>query len=642
MCGIAGLFAWDAAFRATRDGLERLSAAIAHRGPDGQGILLSHEDTPTKGRPQAAFAHRRLAILDPEPRADQPFVDEHGRWLVFNGEIYNFRELRKELALLRTDYIWRTTGDTEVLLLAYATWGERCLERLNGMFAFAVYTPAGGDKPAELFLARDRLGQKPLYFARKPGVIAFASEIPALRTLPWVDGSTDPQALVDYLTWGFIPRGSIYRGVEKLPPSSWLRVTPHSIEQGKYFIHNHPLPSHQDRAQAVDETRRLVTRAARRQLISDVPLGVLLSGGIDSSIVAAAAAKAVGTDQRLLTFSIGFDDPRYDETAYARRVAEHLGTQHYQFTVRPDAASDLPKLAAVFGEPFADSSALPTHYLARETRQHVKVALSGDGADELFGGYDRYRAMDFARRLPAVLKKLVGLSARVRLPASHRHPKARLARLQRFATGLWLAPARRYASYLRLFGEEDLADLLNDDLRQNMDAGESIVTDRYNELLQDSRDEVQAALAVDREMYLPDDLLAKVDRSAMLHALEVRSPYMDHELVHYAAGLPTELLLRPRPKALLRQAFAADLPEGLFDRPKMGFAVPIGEWFRGDLRNLLRDSLSAEDSFARSHLRPQAIDDMLEEHEARQRDHSQRLYALLMLELWHNTQRGRG
>ena len=639
MCGIAGLFAWDVGYRATRETLERLSTCIAHRGPDGQGILLSHEGDPSADRPQAGFVHRRLAILDPEPRADQPFVDLDGRWLIFNGEIYNFRELRKELALLRTDYIWRTTGDTEVLLLAYATWAENCLERLNGMFAFAIYTPARDGKPAELFLARDRMGQKPLYFAQSIGAIAFASEIGALRTVPWVDQSIDPGAIVDYLTRGFVSRGTMYRGIDKLFPGTWRRVTARRMEQGgRYFDPNGGSAVAMPRSQAVDETRRLVAQAVQRQLVSDVPLGVLLSGGIDSSIVAAAAAKAVGKNQRLLTFSIGFEDSRYDETAYAHRVAEHLGTQHYQFTVRPDAAADLPKLAAAFGQPFADSSALPTHYLARETRQHVKVALSGDGADELFGGYDRYRAMDISRRLPRVLRKVGALAGRLRVPASH--PKSRLVRLQRFAHSLDLPAGPRYASYLRLFNQADLHELLNPDLRERAETGDRILVELYNSLMRGAppRDEVQAALAVDRVVYLPDDLLTKVDHSAMLHALEVRSPYMDHELVQFAAGLPTEYLLRPKSKALLRGAFAAELPEGLFDRLKMGFAVPIGEWFRGDLRSLLRDSLDADGSFARTHFHAEAIDDMLEEHESRQRDHSQRLYALLMLELWHKTQ----
>jgi asparagine synthase (glutamine-hydrolysing) len=667
MCGFAGVIAWDDdRFGISREILAAMSASIAHRGPDGEGIYFTAPCGATGGASAACgLAHRRLAIIDPDPRANQPFADARGprgRQLVFNGEIYNFRELRAQLEQLRPDYAWRTHCDTEVLLVAYDAWGEACVERLDGMFAFAVWDPAD----QSLFLARDRMGQKPLYlaFARGGdgggggggrtggvGAIAFASELAALRAVPWVDSATDDAALGHYLRWGYIPAPlTIYRGCEKLPPARWMRVTPRAVEVQQYFDPNVPPDASAESSRPsnsiVQTTRDLLTAAVRRQLVADVPLGCFLSGGIDSSIIAAAMKASVDAGQPVLTFSIGFDDPRYDETPFAAEVARHLGTQHHAFTVRPNAAEDLPKLAAVFGEPFGDSSALPTHYLARETRQHVKVALSGDGGDELFAGYDRYRALllgEGFRALPEPLRKIALNKIWERLPSTH--PKSSVARLKRLLASLHLPPAERYDSFMRYFDEPTVAALLGD--RGRPSDGVRWLQHQFASLA-DGRDVVRAALALDRVTYLPEDLLTKVDHAAMLHALEVRSPFMDPALVHFAAGLSTEQLLGTRggaasfmqspmttpAKLILRDAFAADLPPGVFKRRKTGFAVPIGEWFRGDLRPLLHDSLTAANSFAASHFTRPTIDQLLADHDARQADHSQRLYALLMLELW--------
>jgi asparagine synthase (glutamine-hydrolysing) len=358
--------------------------------------------------------------------------------------------------------------------------------------------------------------------------------------------------------------------------------------------------------------------------VSDVPLGVFLSGGVDSSVIAAAARER----GPVKTFSIGFDDPRYDETAHAKAVALHLGTEHHSFRVRPDAVEDLPKLAEVFGEPFGDSSALPTHYLARETRRHVKVALSGDGGDELFGGYDRYRAMRLAGRL-ALLAPLGAIGRKM----ARGHPKARLTRGGRLLSSLSMPPARRYDSYVRLFDDASIAALWRPpETGPECAAIFSIELKRHH-------NPVRAAAATDRAMYLPDDLLTKVDRCSMLHGLEVRSPFMDHELVSFAATLTTKQLLKGGPKRMLREAFSDVLPAWVFKRKKMGFAVPIGEWFRGQLRPMLRDHLFAADSFAKGHFNMPVVQRLVDEHEQERVDHSQRLYALLMLELWWKTQR---
>jgi asparagine synthase (glutamine-hydrolysing) len=385
-------------------------------------------------------------------------------------------------------------------------------------------------------------------------------------------------------------------------------------------------------------SRSLVLEAVRRQLVADVPVGSLLSGGIDSSVIT-IAMKLAGADVE--TFSIGFGDPRYDEREHAEAVARHVGARHHQFEVRPDAATDLPRLAQVFGEPFGDSSALPVHYLARETRRHVKVAISGDGGDELFGGYDRYRAMLLTERIRSLPKPIPAMAtSRVwqSLPGSH--PKSRLTRLKRMLAGVSLPADRRYARYVRIFDVPLVNELLLDTRHGSDPEPEGLVA--MFGAVHSRADVVAAARCVDTLLYLPYDLLTKVDRASMLHNLEVRSPFMDHELVQFAAGLTTDQLLKGGPKRMLREAFAKDLPDFVFKRPKMGFAVPIGEWFRGPLRGMLRDNLFAGDSFGKQHFNVRVVERLVDEHERERVDHSQRLYALLMLELWWRWHRSAG
>ena len=522
MCGFAGVVAWDEKYRVSRDTLERMSARIAHRGPDGQGLYLNHEEGITPERPQVGLVHRRLAILDLDPRANQPFTDNQGRWIVFNGEIYNFRELRAELTKLKPDYAWRTSGDTEVLLLAYDAWDEKCVEHLNGMFAFAVWDEPEG----RLFLARDRMGQKPLYCALRadeprdplvddygrPRAIAFASEIGALWPIAWAGHELQDSAVREYLAVGYISCPStIYQGISKLAPSNRMTIRGTEISHSRYFDPNASSGGVSD-GDARCQTRQLLLSAISRQMIADVPLGCFLSGGVDSSAVA-AGMKAAAHGGEVLTFSIGFDDRRYDETPYASAVARHLGTRHLEFRVAPDAASDLPALAAVFGEPFGDSSALPTHYLSRETRKHVKVALSGDGGDELFAGYDRYRAMRISESLPFAARVATRTAAAV-VPGAH--PKGIGTRLRRFAAGINLDAAKRYSSYVRLFSRA-----LANELFKGPDPQSDDVEIAFEGLVKSvgGRDAVRAAMAYDRKLYLPDDLLdqgrSSVDASCL-------------------------------------------------------------------------------------------------------------------------------
>jgi asparagine synthase (glutamine-hydrolysing) len=613
MCGFAGVIAWET--------LSRMSAAIAHRGPDGEGFHLNHDQQITPDHPQVGLAFRRLAILDPDPRSNQPFTD--GRhWMVFNGEIYNFRELKKELSILKPDYPWQTTGDTEVLLCAYAVWGEKCVEHLNGMFAFAVWD----EIEKSLFLARDRMGQKPLFYVlSRHGRIIFSSEISGIRAVVGVEGEIFPEGMLHYLQYGTREALGFFGDIHEVTRSETLL-----IGAGGRFLR--PLSQYfstaaefkADRKRA--NVRELVGRAVERQLVSDVPLGVFLSGGIDSSVIA-ACARAHG---RISTFSIRFDDKRYDESQYATQVARHLDTDHNEFHVTPDAAADLPRLARLFGDPFGDSSALPTHYLCRETRKHVKVALSGDGGDELFGGYDRYRAMKIPRFFSGF-----GLLSPIGKAIAGGPPKSGITRIGRFLSLADKTAAERYQRLMQIFDDATIHELVPHS-PCGIHHGIELL---FEDLKKRGFDDVQSALAVDRATYLPNDLLTKVDRCSMRHGLEVRSPFMDHELVEFAAGLTTDQLLRGGPKRMLREAFAADLPAWVFKRKKMGFAVPIGDWFRGPLRGMLRDTLFSAHAFGRSHFDMKVVERLVDEHESKRIDHSQRLYALLMLELWWNTVR---
>lgn len=557
------------------------------------------------------LAFRRLAVIDPDPRSDQPLQTPDRRFtLIFNGEIYNYRQLRGQL-----DYPWKTQGDAEVLLAALSVWGTEALEKLNGMFALALWD----DQEKTLFLARDRMGQKPLYLSIGRSSIAFASELSALDAWPDWEQDIDPESLVDYLRLGtsIAPR-TIFTGAHQILPGHFLKVRgiEETLTQTRYFDPNPPPEPDVHRADALD-FKVLVQRAVHRQLVADVPLGVFLSGGIDSSIIAWCARQ----QGRIQTFSLGFDDPRYDETPFAREVAGHLDTDHHEFRIGPKVWEDVETIVRAFGEPFADSSAIPTYHLSRETRRHVTVALSGDGGDELFAGYDRYQAI----RFPAGWFRPLASIGRY---LSRGDPKSYRTRLGRFLESAGLCEAKRYWRYLSLFPDPMILRLLN---RERLsDAHERL----WDELRQ-TRDRVQTALAIDRVIYLPNDLLAKVDRASMLHALEVRSPFMDHELVHSVSGLPTRQLLGSGKKSLLREAFASDLPVRVFSRPKTGFAVPIGAWFRGPLKPLLLDQLQSRDSIVRTYLNPHLVQQMIQEHLQDQKDHSQRLYALWVLDIWH-------
>jgi asparagine synthase (glutamine-hydrolysing) len=613
VCGIAGILWTRPDDRLGRDLLARMATRLAHRGPDAQGVWLNGVE-PSRTSPACAMAFRRLAILDTDARASQPMLSHDGRHvLVFNGEIYNFRDLRAQIDAVRP-HAWRTTGDSEVLLEAFARWGIDCLSKLNGMYAFAVWDT----HTQTLTLARDRMGQKPLFVLPGPHGVAFASEIAALRDVPWFSGEIGTR-LGDYLAYGYVADpDTIYADVFQVEPSSWWRYKPaKSTEEpdatGRYFNPAHPaLEVEPDTSPA--SIRSHIERAVERQMISDVPLGVFLSGGIDSSVVALCARK-LGP---VRTFTIGFDDPRYDESPFAREVASHLGTQHHEARATIDLARDLVRLVESFGQPFADSSALPTHLLARETRRHVTVALSGDGGDELFGGYDRYRAMALARQ---PLLRLASLVPWWKL-LPRKDQKSKLSRLRRLLERTRLDDASRYDAWIRVTDRDTVASLLS---RTNAQLEPASI---------DPARVVGSCAALDRTTYLPFDLLTKVDRCSMLHSLEVRSPMLDHEVVALASRLSDDQLIAGGGKRMLREAFASDLPASVFGRPKRGFAVPVGAWLRGDLRTLTQDLVLGAGSFTSDHLDRKVVARMVDEHMRGMVDHTHRVYSLLVLEVW--------
>jgi asparagine synthase (glutamine-hydrolysing) len=630
MCGITGGVWTDPRKALEPDVLQRMIAALRHRGPDDEGQYRAASTIGTGPAGGVALGHRRLSIID-VCGGHQPLANEDGSvQLVFNGEVYNYRALRRRLEA--AGHRFRTASDAETLVHLYEDEGPAFLTHVNGMFALALWDERRG----QLLLARDRLGEKPLVYRHEPGRLLFASELKSLVEVPGVERRIDPQALDEYLTYQYVPHPrTIYQGFAKLPPAHWAIYRGGELRIEPYWQPDFRVEEPRPMADAVAELRRLMESSVALRLESDVPLGAFLSGGIDSTIVVGLMSRLAGT--RVRTFSIGFSEPEYDETRYARLVAQRFGTQHEEFQVRPDAVAILPRLVWHYDEPLADSSALATWYLAQLTRQHVTVALAGDGGDELFAGYDRYRAVWLAGlvdRLPWA-RKLLAARCWQRLPASTRQRSVR-RRWRRFAESLGQSPARRYLEWISIFNATRRAELYTDEFRRSLSAADPL---DFLEAALDraaGRDAVTAVSLADLVTYLPCDLETKVDIATMAHGLECRAPFLDHRVVELAARLPIDCKLhRGQGKWILRQAFADLLPEPIQRRGKMGFGVPLDHWFRGPLGDFAREVLFDRQALARNYFRPEAVRALLDEHQAGRFDHSYRLWALLVLELWH-------
>ncbi len=632
MCGICGWIGLDAAAQFDVTHVERMRRVLDHRGPDDSGSRV--EDFAAEGRTgRVGLGHARLSIID-LAGGHQPLSNEDGSlWIVFNGEVYNFLELRT--ALVGRGHVFRTRTDTEVILHLYEEKGVECLGDLRGMFAFALWDA----RQRRLFLARDRVGKKPLVYRSEPGRLLFASEIKSLLQAPGVGRELCPEALHHYLTYGYVPHPlTMFRGIEKLPPGHFLLWNDGSARIEEYWRPPFRCAPRRTEAEYAERLRDLLTEAVRLRLISDVPLGAFLSGGIDSSIVVGLMSRL--SNAPVKTFAIGFEEKRYDELAYARQVAEHFGTEHKEFVVRPNAVEIIPELVWHYDEPFADSSAIPTYYVSQITRRHVTVALTGDAGDEGFAGYPRHKAVKLGQwydGLPGFLRRRLGGAAWEKLPASVEYRTFR-RRLRRLFEAMNLPPRERYVRWCAIFDDGRKAALYAPEFAAALDG------QRSSEVFECEYDKVRGldflaqTTFVDYMRYLPDDLLVKVDIAGMAHGLECRAPFLDHRLIEFIGEIPTDLKLRGfTSKYLLRRAFGDMLPPAILRRPKMGFGVPISDWFRGELKEYVRQVLLDPATLRRGYFLPATVERLVDEHVEGRWDHGYRLWALLMFELWHRS-----
>lgn len=621
MCGLVGIFDTTGERPIDEGLLRRMNDALVHRGPDGDGIFTA---------PGIGLGHRRLSIIDLEGGV-QPMFDESGRVaLVFNGEIYNFRTIRDELSA--KGHQFRTDSDTEVIIEGWKEWGTACVDHFEGMFAFALWDA----DTRQLFLARDRLGKKPLYYATLAnGLLLFGSELKALMAHPELPRDIDPKAVEEFFALAYVPDPrSIFRGVHKLAPGhrlSWTRGGQAKLEE--YWDISFGVDTPSEPTQAAEALRARLHGAVADRLISDVPLGAFLSGGVDSSGVVAHMAGLI--DQPVDTFCMGFGEQAFDESGYARQIAERYATNHHEEQVDPDAFDLVDRLAEIYDEPFGDSSAIPTYRVCALARKHVTVALSGDGGDEAFAGYRRYlwhlREAKLRRLLPdAIRKPLFGLLAAI-------YPKADWAPqfLRAKTTFKELALDDLDGFFLSVSATDDaqrgrlFSARLKSDL-QGYHAREALAVHWRRA---DTDDPLAQAQYTDIKTWLPGDILVKVDRASMANSLEVRAPLLDPDLVSWGINLASGLKIDGgEKKAVLKKALEPDVPGDLLYRPKQGFSVPIGEWFRGPLRDKLRSALNGGILADSGLFDMSEVSRLVDQHQSGMRDHSRVLWLLLMFQ----------
>ncbi|MGQ0643322.1 MAG: asparagine synthase (glutamine-hydrolyzing) [Gemmatimonadaceae bacterium] len=612
MCGIAGFITPEHRYMDARATVRAMCDAIRHRGPDDAGYFVAGD---------VALGMRRLSIID-VAGGQQPIANEDGSVrVVFNGEIYNFRALRTRLQ--RNGHHLTSSSDTETLVHLYEELGDDFVHELRGMFGFALWD----SRRERLLVARDRLGIKPIYYWPRPDRgFAFASELRALLTLPDFTADLSPTAVGNYFALGYVPhQQAIFAGVHKLPPGhllSWDRANGLTVK--RYWTPVRAEQSMRDEREAIDELRRLIDESVLIHLESEVPLGAFLSGGIDSSTVVASMQRQM--PQPVRTFSIGFRERAFDESGYAAEVAAKLGTQHTELIVEPDADQLVDEVVRAFDEPFADASALPTYLVSQLARRHVTVALSGDGGDELFGGYTRYA--ETLNKQPigseSVRDALRGVARR--LP--HATPwRNRLLNAARTARG-------RYASTVALALDSRDGGVLRTELARQLPSMDALLGRYFDEARDSGRDFATQLMLVDAMSYLPDDILTKVDRMSMAPSLEARVPLLDHVVAEFAFSLPTRLKMRGgESKWLLRRVIDGSVPATVLNRPKMGFGVPLGRWFRHELAHRV-EALRDAQSPIYEYVDAQAVSRVIGEHMVRRRDHSTLLWRLLVFSLW--------
>ncbi len=631
MCGITGAVWNDPDKRLSEETLRRMTEVLRHRGPDDDGTYAAD----FRARPDAhaggvAMGHRRLSIID-VAGGRQPMTNEdESVWVVFNGEIYNYRQLRRRLE--GAGHKFRTAADTEAIVHLYEDEGPRFLEHLNGMFALAVWDT----RRRQLLLARDRLGQKPLVYHEEPGRLLFASQLKSILEVPGVHRTLDPQALDEYLTYQYVPHPrTILRGIAKLPPAHYAIYRDGRLDLHRYWQPDPNVEDNRPLEEYAERLRALLTSSVEMRLQSDVPLGAFLSGGGDSTIVVGLMKQL--SSEPVRTFSIGFPVPEYDETRYARLAAERFGTVHEEFQVEPDAVGILDKLVWHYDEPFADSSAVPTWYVSELTRRHVTVALTGDGGDELFAGYPRNRAVWLAGlfdRLPGPVRRVGASGLWQKFPASARQ-KSPIRRLKRFLEALGQSPQRRYLEWIAIFNERRRAELYSDEFLSRLPDSDPMEFLSAEFARSAGRDRITSTSLTDLATYLPCDLMTKGDTASMAHGRECRQPFLDHRVVELAMKMPLRWKFRRgRGKRILLETFRDLLPRPIRRRRKMGFGVPLDWWFRGELRDFARDVLLDSRTLGRGLFRPTAVTRLLDDHQSGRFDHSYRLWSLLILELW--------
>jgi asparagine synthase (glutamine-hydrolysing) len=615
MCGIAGIVSLDG-----RPVLEQevrdMCLALRHRGPDDDGFYFD---------PEAGLGMRRLSIIDVAGGSQPVHNEDRSVWVVFNGEIYNFRELRRELEARR--HVFTTHTDTEVIVHLYEDYGVQCVDHLRGMFAFALWDT----RRKQLFLARDRVGIKPLYYAETGGRIVFASEVKAILELPEVERSLNWSAVSHLFTFLTTPPAeSIIDGVHKLEPGHTLTVSRgHRLAVKRYWEVKFEPDREKTEDYFVEQTRERLASSVRLHMVSDVPVGAFLSGGIDSSAIVASAVRF--SSGPLRTFSIGFHESDYNELDYARKVAAHFGTDHHELILEPQSLDELDRLAWYLDEPFGDSSAIPTYMVSKMAADHgVKVILSGDGGDELFAGYERYTVEQKERRRPVLPRPIRNMLAWIGQTA----PPAMRGR--NFARHCSLNGPERYLDACTLFRREDMRALFQPEFAEMLAPYEPW-REKAALLKSGDRHWLSSIQSLDMSNYLPLDILTKVDRMSMAHSIETRVPFLDHRLVEFAATIPPEMnLQRGTTKAILKRAMRDILPEQIIDRPKQGFAVPLRYWFRGKLSSYARDLLLGERARRRGFFNARAIENLLARHEHGQNLDLQ-LWTLISFELWATT-----
>jgi len=620
MCGIVGFVRNDG--KAVDDQLlRRMNDSIKHRGPDDDGFYVNGS---------VGLAMRRLAIIDLKS-GKQPIHNHDGSaWIVFNGEIYNYLELRKELEKL--GHTFYTNSDTEAIVHAYDQYGSDCPKYLRGMFAFAIWD----ERTQELFLARDRVGKKPLLYAQVNGQLVFGSEFSALLLHPDISKEIQPEAIDCYLSFMCVPAPlTAYKSIRKLEPGHWLRWKKGDVKIERYWQPDFSRKIDISEEEAGERVIEILRDSVKVRLMSEVPLGAFLSGGIDSSAVVALMSQE--SSDRVKTFSIGFEEQDFSELHHARRIAEHVGADHHEFIVRPDAVEILPMLVDHYGEPYADSSAVPTYYVARETRKHVTVALNGDGGDESFAGYERYAAMQLAdnySRVPKFLRESV-IRRGVDLIPTSEIGRSRIKSGKRFLAAASLSKVDRYMRWVSTFDSSAKTSLYSDAFKHETTAGyaKSLIEPWF--VRANGSGIVDASLLADMMTYLPNDLLVKVDIATMAVSLEARSPFLDHHVIEFAASLPERLKLRRlTTKYLLKKVLRRLLPKENLNRRKMGFGVPIGHWFRGKMQPFLREVVLSDKALRRGLFKPESVRHLIDLHTSGGRDFSHQLWTLLMLELW--------